>query len=30
VVILEIEGLDLARLPDAQTGFTLLGRKAGF
>jgi predicted DNA-binding protein with PD1-like motif len=29
VVILEIEGLDLARLPDAATGFTLLGRPGG-
>lgn len=26
VVLLEIEGLDLARLPDPATGFTLLGR----
>ena len=29
VVILEIEGLDLARLPDAATGFDLLQRHAG-
>lgn len=29
VVILEIEGLDLARLPDPATGLNLLGQKAG-
>lgn len=29
VVILEIEGTDLARLPDPETGLCLLGKKAG-